>query len=247
MRRRLLTAGAVCQLVLLAAFAGAAATITLSGNVSYDGVYETASTLYVFIYDSDDDVAVGTDSVAVGTPPFAVAYSFDFDNSLITGPAILGAVLDVDDSGYDPVNLSTSPDIVGWYAGAADPTFIDTGFSQTGLDFPLPTGEIRGNVIFAPGQTWATIMACSVPNMWCPQEFDLISSGSYAIVGLYAGDFIVGGDGSLGDICYGDPNCISPTVVSLAAGEVRTGIDLDFSVLAITAESWGRIKAKYGR
>lgn len=246
MRRELLAAGLACQLVMFTEGTGAAATITLSGNVSYDGVYDTANTLYVLIYDLDDEMAIGTDSVAVGVPPFTVAYSFDFDNSAITGPAILAAVLDVDDSGYDPMNPSTSPDIVGWYAGALDPTFIDTGFSQTGLDFPLPTGEIRGNVIFAPSQTWATIMACSVPNSWCPQEFDLASNGSYAIVGLYAGDWIVEGDSDQGTLCYGDPNCVTPTVLSLTAGEVRTGVDLDFSILAMDARSWGRIKAKYG-
>jgi hypothetical protein len=74
----------------------------------------------------------------------------------------------------------------------------------------------------------------------------LASNGSYAIVGLYAGDWIVEGDGDQGTLCYGDPNCVTPTVLSLAVGEVRAGIDLDFSILAVAARSWGRIKEKYG-
>jgi hypothetical protein len=37
----------------------------------------------------------------------------------------------------------------------------------------------------------------------------------------------------------------SPTVVNLAAGEVRNGIDLDFRVTAVVPASWARIKELY--
>jgi hypothetical protein len=148
-------------------------------------------------------------------------------------------------------NSVTNADVLGWYDGHLNPVFVDTNVSQSALDFALPTAEIRGNVTFAQGQTWADIEACSVPESWCPYTFQMQSAGSYAFPGLYEGGWTVRGYGPSAEICYGDPMCENPTEVFLAPGEIREDIDLDFSAVvaaqsgAVGVQSWGRTKARY--
>lgn len=236
--------------VILAVAASAtplvAAPVTFSGTVSYTGPY-TADTLYAAVVDTAGLTAFGLFAVPAGSPPFSRPYSVDFDNSLATGPLLVAALLDVDGTGFDPDSLedvATNADLLGWYAGQAAPTLVDPSTSRSGLDFDLPTSEIRGEVVFDIGQTWADISAFALPDEWSPTTYAATTSGPYALVGLYAGDFVVAAWGeSINPICYGDPTCAGPAVVTLAEGEIRTGVDLDFRPSAVESQTWSRLKA----
>jgi len=47
-------------------------------------------------------------------------------------------------------------------------------------------------------------------------------------------------------ICYGDPACVSPTLITLSETEVRTGVDLDFTdAVPARSSTWGSVKARY--
>jgi hypothetical protein len=223
-----------------------AAPVTFSGTVSYTGPY-TADTLYAAVVDTAGPTAFGFFAVPAGSPPFSRPYSVAFDNSLTVRPLLMAVLLDVDGSGFDPDSLEdvvTNADLLGWYAGQAAPTFVDPSTSQSGLDFDLPTAEIRGEVVFESGQAWADIQAFALPDEWSPLTFGATASGPYALLGLYAGDFAVTAwGGSFGRICYGDPTCVSPTIVTLVDGEIRTGVDLDFRPSAVESQTWSRLKA----
>lgn len=253
MRRPFLAAWTACCSILLGASAGAT-PVNFSGSVSNDGLYG-ADSLYVVILEVGVDVAILIDFVAVasGTPPNAVDFSIGFDNTGAPDSVLVGAILDVDGSGFDADSLDnslTGTDVLGWYDGHLDPVFVSTSASQTGLDFALPTAEVRGTVIFAQGQTWADLEACSIPNSWCPYTLKMQAAGSYSFPGLYAGGWKVRGYGPSSEICYGDPTCANPTEITVADGEIRTGIDIDFSAVgapsgSVTGQSWGRTKSGY--
>ena len=234
-------------LAMLTASPAAAATVGFSGTVTYMGSY-TADSLYVAVVDTAGPRTIGYQALPAGTPPLSIPFSIHFDNAGRIAPVLLAAFLDVDHSGFAADSLDravTNGDVLGWYDGNPDPAFLDVGVSRIALDFALPTAEIHGNIVFATGQTSADIEAFSIPNDWSRPALKIHSPGPYAIIGLYAGSWGVHGAGPYGDLCYGDPACSSPTVVNLAAGEVRTGIDLDFRVTAVVPTSWGRIKELY--
>jgi hypothetical protein len=130
---------------------------------------------------------------------------------------------------------------------------VSTATSQSGLDFDLPRAEIRGTITLAPTQFDARVDvstdATCVVEGFRPQPH-VSTSGPYAIVGIYAGTYCVSGDGNDDHgsllVCYGDPTCASPTLITLTSTEVRTGVDLDFSAVSpIDPSSWGRIKTLY--
>ncbi len=249
MQSKRLAACAICAALTVAVpSTGIAAPVTFSGTVTYDGAY-TADTLYAMVVDpTGDSRALGFAAVPAGSPPLSLPYSIDFDNAGLVAPVVVGAVLDVDGSGFDSDSLDTvqtNGDLLGWYDGQQDPLLVDAATSRSGLDYAIATGEIRGNVTFASGQTWAEIEALSLPNLWSPQIFAMAAEGTYALVGLYPGEWIIAGDSAVAHLCYGDPLCASPTAIDLAPGEVRTGIDLDFSTVAVEAQSWGAIKELY--
>jgi hypothetical protein len=232
--------------VFAAAIRVAAAPVTFSGTVSYTGTY-VAGVVYVAVVDTLGPTTIGFVGLAAGAPPFSMPYAVDFDNAGLVRPMMVAALLDVDGSGFDPDSLDTTlgePDILGWYAGQSLPLHVAVGASHANLDFALPRGEIRGDVTFDSGQTYAEIMAPTFPDYWSTKMDELTASGPYAIIGLYAGDYVVAGwDGMFRSICYGDPSCTNPTVLSLAVGQVMNGVDLDFRPTALGTRSWGRVKA----
>jgi len=238
---------ATCLLAVLTASSAIAAPVSFSGTVTYAGSY-TADSLYVAVVDTAGPATIAFQVLPAGTPPLSIPFSIHFDNAGRTGPVLLAAVLDVDHTGFDPDSLDgaiTKADVLGWYAGNPDPAFLDASVSRTGLNFPLPTAEIHGDLVFAIGQTWADVEAFSIPNDWSPPTQKVSAPGPYAIIGLYAGNWGVYGAGPYGSLCYGDPACVQPTVLTLADGEVRAGIDLVFTETAAVPISWGRIKELY--
>jgi hypothetical protein len=229
-----------------------AATVSFSGIVSYDGPY-AGNDLYVAVLDTTggpDVTVLVIGSYSVSSLPFAQPFALDFDNVGAASEVVVAALLDVDGSGVGDVS---GADVFGWYAGTSTPTFISSAGSQTGLDFSLPKAEIHGTLTFGPGQSEARVditddLACVREGLRPQPRFS--SSGSYSIVGIYAGTYCVNASGSgLGGysvVCFGDPDCVSPTSITLGPSEIRTGVDLDFSALvAVEESSWGRLKASF--
>ncbi|MFN8178528.1 MAG: hypothetical protein U0167_11375 [bacterium] len=254
MRARLVDVVTVGSVVLAVACAATAAPVTLSGTVSYDGSYGAGDSLYVSVIYVTSHVPVVLGYVALPRPSprphFSVPFTVGFDNATAPDSVAVLAILDEDHSGFDPDSLDnaiTVPDILGWFDGHANPRGVDASSSQTGLDFALPKGEIHGGVAFAPGQTWAAVVPRAVPSDVNAKWADLGAPGSYAVIGLYAGDYIVHGQSDVGDMCWGShPRCVNPDVLSLGDGEIRTGVNLDFGVLLpVSPWSWGRLKAGY--
>ncbi|NNF05547.1 MAG: hypothetical protein HKN21_02185 [Candidatus Eisenbacteria bacterium] len=228
-----------------------AETITYSGTVSYDGVH-MGDSLYVAVIDTtgvDDVDLLAIQSYAPGAPPFSVGYSLDFDNEEVGSSLIIASFLDVDGGG---IEMLTGSDVFGWYAGTVTPTGVSSSGSQSGLDFDLPRAEIRGTVTFAPGQEWADIEfhtdASCLGNEFRP-TLELTSSGEYEVQGLYAGTYCVRADGEAKqgsvEVCFGDPNCETPTLITLGDTDIQTGVDLDFSVVGTEKISWGGIKNRH--
>jgi hypothetical protein len=247
MRTNLLECMTYLLAVLTASPAAGAALIRFSGTVSYAGPY-AVDTLYVAVVDTAGPTTIAYQVIPIGAPPWSVPFSIQFANAGRTGPVLLAALLDVDHSGFNPDSLDgaiTPGDVLGWYAGNPDPALLDVSVSRTGLDFPLPTAEIHGNLVFAIEQPWAEIKAFSIPNHWSPPTLMFGAPGPYAIIGLYAGSWGVYGSGPYGSVCYGDPTCANPAVLTLAGGEVRRGVDLDFRITAVVPSSWGGIKQRY--
>lgn len=231
-----------------------AAIVSFSGTVTYSGAY-AADTLYVAVLDTNtaggEPNFLGSGAYAVGPPPYSQPFNVSFDNAAAAGPLIMAAALDLDGGGLATI---AGGDLVGWYAGSPDPQLVSPATSHSGLDFALPRAEIRGTVTFGPDQLSAWISA--KPNADCQggtfqPMLTMSSGGAYTILGLYPGTYCVQGEGmsmSLGwfSICYGDPHCASPTLVTVTATQVVTGVDLDYSVITpneVTA--WGTLKGAY--
>ena len=230
-----------------------AADVTFSGDVSYSGA-EVADSIYVVAFIEATDVLLAINRIAVTPPPYSRPFSLTFDNTGLGPESVaLFALIDVDASGFDwdigaPAgDVQTNGDVVGWYDGQQDPVFLTPSTSQPNLDFAMPTGEIHGNVILIGGQTNVFILATSQVGGDVPGEAEAMVSatGPYRVVGVYPGDWIVQGISDQGDVCFGDATCASPTIVTLALGEVRTGIDIDFTPLPVEANSWGSVKSLY--
>jgi hypothetical protein len=231
-----------------------AAVITLSGTVHYQGAY-SGDTLYVVVIDTtqaQDVTFLSLKAYAVGSPFLGQAYAIDFDNAAAPPEVIVAALLDVDGGGVQNVSGN---DIVGWYAGAAAPTGISSADSQGGLDFDLPRAEIQGTITLAPGQTDAWIDVTQNPQCqhtgFNRPRTEITASGPYAIRGFYAGEWCISAEGNYPPslfvrVCYGDPACVNPTLVSLTAAQVKTGVDLDLSApVPAQGTSWGRLKSRY--
>jgi len=231
----------------------AAAPITFSGTIAYDGIH-TGDSLFVAALDTtgtEDVTLLDLQTIAVGPPPFSQPYSLTFDNTGVGQDLFVASFLDVDGGGIDSVG---GGDVFGWYAGGPAPTAIVPDSSQSGLDFALPRAEIHGTLTLRPGQTEARIDVTGDPACvlegFRPGTF-AFSSGAYSILGIYAGTWCVNAEGTdpvLGTlrVCYGDPDCASPTLVPLTATEVRNGIDLDFTAItSVEKGSWGSLKALY--
>lgn len=228
-----------------------AAPITFSGTVSYQGSY-AGDTLYVGVLDTtgtEDVTILDLEALPVGPPPFNQLYSLNFDNAGVSPTLLVASFLDVDGGGVDSLGEA---DVFGWYNGGTFPAGISSASSQSGLDFALPRAEIRGTIIFDSGQTQARLNVS--PDVNCqmdgfrPTEWTT-SPGPYSII-VYAGTYCVSADGNPSSgpthICYGDPSCTSPTLVTLSTTQVVTGVDLDFSGGApVEKITWGRVKALY--
>lgn len=235
--------------VLLTAAPAPAATITLSGTVSYDGS-SVGDTLYVAVLDTtgvEDVTLLDVEAIAVGTPPFAQPYSLQFDNAGVAAELIIASFLDVDGGGVADIQ---AVDVFGWYDGQQLPQSVSSASSQAGLDFALPTAELRGEIAFGAGQSEARINLapgsdCLVEGFRPGGEFT--SPGAYTIVGIYAGTYCLSaeGSGSFGytRVCYQDPGCDSPVLIDIDEGEVVTGADLDFSAVGTAQQSWGTLKS----
>jgi hypothetical protein len=245
-----------CFVVLFLTTAVDAAPVTFSGTVTYSGSY-SADSLYVAVIDTTDNMdLLGYVALPAGSPPFSLPYVVSFDNAGATIPLWLVALLDVDSSGIDPDSLDgtyTNPDILGWYGSQPDPIMIPADVSQSDLDFFLPTAEIHGTLIFGDGQTDTWVWARS-PGGSETAAFTYDATGAtsapYELRGVYAGDWYVIGAADCGPgidavICYGDPTCISPTLLHVADGGTLSGIDLDFSHCPVEETSWGRVKHLY--
>ena len=246
----MLSAAIVCLVV-----PGAdAEIISFSGTVTYNGSY-AADTLYVAVIDTnsvgDEPTFLATEALAVGAPPYNRFFDVSFDNTLATGSLVVAAALDVDGGGLQAIGAG---DVVGWYASTPDPMLISPAASLSGIDFSLPLAELHGTLTFGPDQTNAFLNAVTSANCqggsFQPQT-EVASSGPYAIIGLYPGTYCIHGGGpsaSLGwlTICYGDPLCLDPTLVTLTESQVLNGVDLDFSVIAPTEQAaWGTVKSAY--
>jgi hypothetical protein len=229
--------------------AAGATTITFSGTVSYDGAY-SGDSLYVAVLDTtgtEDVTLLGTAAMAAPAPPFGLPYSINFDNAGLSAPILIASFLDVDGGGLADVS---GVDVFGYYAGSFTPVGVSPTTSHSGLDFSLPKAEIHGTITFAGGQGSARVDASSdcIQEGFRPQP-NVFVGGAYSIVGLYPGTYCVSADGnglkSL-HVCYADPTCASPTLVTLTTNQVRTGIDLDFSAAsAVDEPGWGRLKSTY--
>jgi len=234
--------------------AGAAAdTVTFSGSVSYTGNY-SGDSLYVAVLDTanagEDVNILVLQAFDPGPPPFNQLFSLQFDNTGVGSQVMVASLLDVDGDGTNSV---TGADVFGWYNGGTLPTGISSASSQSGLDFSLPRGEIRGILTFTAGQTEARVSV--TPDLTCMTEGfrpndPFQADGSYAMVGIYPGTYCVyaSGNTSTGyaQICYGDPSCASPTTITLADGEVKNNVDFDFTDTApVEPTTWGLLKSRY--
>jgi hypothetical protein len=224
--------------------------VTFSGTVSYQGSY-SGDSLYVAILDTtgtEDVTLLAVGAFGVGAPPFDQSFSLEFDNAGVTAPLLLASFLDVDGGGLGDVG---GADVFGYYDGNVMPASISPAASQTGLDFSLPRGEIRGTLTLAPGQPEVRIDA--TPDALCQMEGfrpqpRATTSGPYAIIGLYPGTYCVYAEESSSSTrtCFGDPTCAGPTLVTLGETEVKMGVDLDFtSVVPVLPTTWGRVKGRY--
>jgi hypothetical protein len=228
----------------------AADVITFSGTVSYQGSH-TGDSLFVAVLDTtgvEDVTLLAVGSYAVGAPPFDQPFSLDFDNSGAGASLLLASFLDVDGGGIEDV---TEADVFGYYDGNLMPASIPSSTSQAGLDFSLPRAEIHGTLTLSPGQSEVRIDATSDPlcemEGFRPQQ-RYSSSGPYSIVGLYPGTYCVYSEESSGStrVCFGDPTCVSPTLVTLSETEVKTGVDLDFTaIVPVDPTTWGQVKSRY--
>lgn len=254
------TAMIIGLLTLLVTSPGRTTPVTLSGQVTYDGSYDSAQSLYVILIDTQTETLVCTDTLTVAGTPFVADYSLTFDNAGLSSEAGVFALLDVDNSGsgVDIDGLGTPGDVIGyhgsWESGTYEPEFVSPSVSQTGLDFALPKAEIHGYATFVDSRAPVHIEACSCPGHWCPWVFDLSSSGDYSLI-IYAGEWFVRGvvgdyqDSycyvGAGGYCDADPEC---TALTLDDETVLTGIDITIHVPSpIETQTWGRIKAGYGR
>jgi hypothetical protein len=255
---RLLLTAVACAFVLGAVSVGNAATVTFSGTVSYTGSY-VADTLYCAVMDTTGmgggggraggPTLLAYQALPIGSAPFAVPFSLDLDNAGLTSGLWLACLLDVDHTGFVPDSLNnvvTTADLVGWYDGHSEPVLVDPSTSHAGLDYSLGTGEIRGNIVFAVGQSDAEVRGLSVPNGWNAENIRLTGSGPYALLGTYAGSYVVTTyGGPFGQLCWGDPTCVAPTILTLSDGQIVTGIDFTYSTSPVEAETWGRVKTRY--
>jgi len=229
-----------------------AVPVTFSGTVTYQGTH-SGDTLFVAALDTTgvkDVTLLDLQAIAVGPSPFSQPYSLAFDNAGVAETLLVASFLDLDGGGVDSVG---GLDVFGWYAGGATPMGIPSASSQSGLDFALPLAEIHGTLTLTETQTEARIDVTGDPTCamegFRPRPF-LTVSGPYEIIGIYAGTYCVSATGQ--DVsgplrlCYGDPTCASPTLITLGADEVRTGVDLDFTTVSpVEAASWGGVKALY--
>lgn len=253
MRVVLLTTVAVMFAFLgWAAPAANADIVTFTGTVSYSGPY-SGDTLYVGLIDTssvDTTDFVVIEAYAVGSPPFDQSYSLSFDNTNAPTDVIVAALLDVDGGGPDTLS---GADILGWYPSTPEPVGVSTATSHGGLHFDLPEAEIHGNVLFAPGQLYAFVIAaqsCTEGGFGRP-PIEMNASGDYVIKGVYAGTWCVFGFGFVPPFtfvaaCFGDATCENPTPVTLTETEVKTGIDLDFTGnVPAPNTTWGRLKNQF--
>lgn len=229
-----------------------AASVTFSGTVTYQGSY-SGDTLYVAVIDTttgNDNVNIlGLQAFTPGSPPFSQPYSITFDNTGLSSDVLVASFLDVNGGGLSAVD---GVDIFGWYAGTPSPTGVSPSATHSGLDFDLPRAEIHGTITFEAGQTQARLNVSPgdcFSEGFRPTEWTM-TPGPYAINGIYPGTYCVSADGSPtsgpSHICFGDPTCASPTLITLTATQVMTGVDLDFSASApVERLTWGRIKALY--
>ena len=252
---RLVLCFLACRLILAVSHANAGdALVTLSGTVSYTGPY-SGDTLYVAVIDTsaDKDVSfLAVRAYPIGSPPLNQSYSVDFPSSSAPPYVIVAALLDVDGGGVDSVS---GGDIVGWYAGSADPVGVASTTSQTGLDFALPRAEVQGTITLVSGQTEAWIEATQDPACraigFRRPPVNVTGTGPYSITGLYAGTWCIYAEAnipntSFAHICYGDPNCVNPSTITLNEAQVRVGVDLDFTGhTPASSSSWGRLKSRY--
>jgi len=241
-----------CALLLFAAVPVHGATITCSGTVNYTGSAQGDS-LYVAVLDTtgvEDVTILDVQVYEIAASPFSQFYSLSFDNTGVAPQVLIAAFLDTDGGGLADIG---GLDVFGWYDGGKTPQGISSATSQTGLDFALPTGEIHGTVTFGSGQTEARIDVSQDTNCidegFRPGTF-VFSSGSFSVIGVYAGSYCITAEGQLNSgpvrVCNGDPNCSSPTIVNVGAGEVVNGIDLDFSAITSAGEtSWGSLKSRF--
>lgn len=231
-----------------------AGLITFSGTVSYSGAY-AADTLYVAVLDTNtagqEPTFIVVGAYPVGAPPYSQPFEVTFDNAMATGPLIVAAALDVDGGGLATIG---GGDVIGWYSGTPNPSLVSAAASLSGLDFAMPRAEIRGTVTFGPDQSSAYVGANVNPDCqgdsFQPQV-QMGAEGAYAMLGLYPGTYCVHGGGvsaSIGwiGVCYGDPTCAAPTLVTLTTSQVVNGVDLDFSVITPNEPvSWGALKSAY--
>ena len=242
----------VLGLLLLAAGGVSAADVTFTGTVSYSGPY-SGDTLFVAVLDttgSDDAQVLDLVAYEVVSKPISQGYSLTFDNAGVSPTVVVASFLDVDGGGVSDIS---GADVFGWFPGAAEPVGVSSASSQTGLDFALPEAEIHGTLTFASGQTEAELELSSASDClgggFRPPTRKF-TDGAYSIVGIYAGSYCLQafgfGTGAIA-ICYGDPNCVSPTTISLGPTQVVNGIDLDFNLVPVEGTTWGRLKARYGR
>ena len=191
-------------------------------------------------------------SATTVTPSGDVSYEGSYSADSLYVVAV-DALLDRDASGFDwPVGATgpdpvTNGDILGWFDGQRDPVFVLASAYVPGLDFPLPTGEITGTVTMIGSQTEVTIVASPLIVLDAPGEAEttVTASGPYAILGVYPGGWYVRGISEQGDVCYMDPSCTTSPLVVVTLGEIRTGIDIDFSPLPVEGRSWGGMKSLY--
>jgi hypothetical protein len=246
----------VSTMILLAGFIrpiAEADVVTLSGTITYQGAY-SGDTLWVAVIDTaqgEDVTFLAIQPFQVGSFPLNQPYSIDFDNASASAEVVVAALLDVDGGGVDN---PSGADIVGWYAGAADPVLVSSALSQSGLDFALPRAEIQGTVTLAPGQDSAWIDITQDPQCvhagFTRPPLEMKASGSYIMAGIYPGAWCVFAEGNIpplyARVCYGDPTCVNPVLVTLTAAQVKTGVDFDFTGSAPVEEStWGRLKSRY--
>jgi hypothetical protein len=69
-------------------------------------------------------------------------------------------------------------------------------------------------------------------------------------VGVYPGTYCVSarGEYAVGSrrVCYGDPFCDAPQLITIGEGEVVSGVDLHFDVInPVESSSFGLIKARF--